>query len=257
MLFTRLLQQILLLTCLVVLASCASNGGKSQTNGEAKPAKPYDYEKMKRRPVSLNTFGDNPYLQTQVQLSPQAISEYQFAVRALQGGNQDLGELQLKNMVEEYPDLSGPAYNLAALNKERGDIEKALEYITIALERNNDNFDAHNLYASIQREKGDFEAAEAVYLDILSRWGGYAPAYRNLGVLYDLYLGDPVKAIVFYRQYNVMLPSPDSQVEGWIVDIERRYKMELPQALPELMDDGEALEEDTFEEYEELGESDE
>lgn len=247
MLFINLFRtRLIILACAFALAACSSQTSKPQGQiaKDAKPAKPYDYEKMKKRPVAAKVFGDNPYLQNQVQLPTQAISEYQFSVKALRGGNQDLGELQLQNMLNEYPELSGPAYNLAALNKERGNIDQAKKYVALAVERNNDNFDAHNLRASILREEGDFEAAETVYQDILGRWGGYAPAYRNLGVLYDLYLGDPVKAIVYYRQYNKMLEQPDAQVEGWIVDIERRYEMAQPQALPELMDGDESEEQD-------------
>lgn len=247
MLFIKKLQLrlLLLISATLLIAACASQDSKPQypSNKDAVPAKPYDYEKMKRKPVAAKVFGDNPYLQTAVELSPQAISEYQFSVKALQGGNQDLGELQLQNMLEEYSDLSGPAYNLAALEHERGNTEQALEYLEVALKRNQNNFDAHNLLASIKREQGEFEQAEEIYLGILGQWGGYAPAYRNLGVLYDLYLGDPVKAIVFYRQYNAMLAKPDNQVEGWIVDIERRYNTEQPQALPELMNSEEQLEE--------------
>lgn len=213
-------------TCAAVLliTACASNSHKTVEPANVyNEAKPYDFRKIQKSPLGKDAFGDNPYLQYAPEVSASAISEYQFSVKALQGGNQDLGELQLKNMLEEYPQLSGPAYNLAVLSKEKGNIEESLAYLDIAIERNSYNFDAKNMYASIMREQGDFEAAEEIYDDILKAWGGYAPAYRNLGILYDLYLGKPDVAVVFYRQYNALLDSPDSQVAGWIVDIERRY----------------------------------
>ena len=64
---------------------------------------------------------------------------------------------------------------------------------------------------------------------MLNLWGGYAPAYRNLGILYDLYFGDIEKALGYYQDYQAFFAEPNRQVKGWIVDIERRLKAQQAQ----------------------------
>ena len=52
----------------------------------------------------------------------------------------------------------------------------------------------------------------------------YAGAYLNLGILFDIYLQDLVKALQEYEKYQSLTQQEDSQVAGWIVDIQRRIK---------------------------------
>jgi tetratricopeptide (TPR) repeat protein len=208
----------------VLLVACGqSTPVKNQIAEQDFEIKSFSFDAIKKQPISKREFGPSPYMQSAAEVPSSALNEYRFAIEALRGGNQDLGEQQLKEMLEKYPDLSGPAYNLAVLNKEQGNLEQAEAYLDRALTINSANYDARNLQATLLREKGEFDQAEQAYLGILKSWGGYEPAYRNVGVLYDLYLGRAEDALVYYRQYNHMLDEPDPQVNGWIVDIERRY----------------------------------
>lgn len=215
------------LTCALLLTACSKAPVKKQDHlanqAEAPVVRNFDFSQAAKRPMKAEEFGPNPYLQTETAVPDVALREYRFAIEAVRGGNQDLAEQQLKEMLEKYPSLSGPAYNLAVLKKKQGKNEEASSYLDIALNRNYSNFDARNLKGVLLREQGEFDQAEQVYLDIINSWGGYAPAYRNLGVLYDLYMGRVDEALVYYRQYNYMIAEPDPQVSGWIVDIERRY----------------------------------
>lgn len=214
--------------CSVMCAALLAGCGKTPV----KPAEPiadqapvirtFDFEAVQKRPIKREEFGPNPNLQAGHAVPEAAVAEYRFALEAVRGGNQDLAEQQFKEMLDKYPELSGPAYNLAVLKKQQGDVEQANQYLDMALTRNYANFDARNMKALILREQGEFDQAEQVYLDIIRSWGGYAPAYRNIGILYDLYLGRTAEALVYYRQYNYMLDEPEPQVTGWIVDIERR-----------------------------------
>ena len=207
----------------LLLAACGGQQAREPLPSMQPEIRQFDFEAAAKKPIPADAFGANPYLQTATVVPEAAITEYRFAVEALRGGNQDLAEQQLLEMIERYPELSGPAYNLAVLKKQQGDTEAANEYLDIALNRNYANFDARNMKALMLREAGDFDQAEQMYQDIIRSWGGYKPAYRNLGILYDLYMGRAEDALVYYRQYNYMLEEPDPQVEGWIVDIERRY----------------------------------
>jgi hypothetical protein len=50
----------------------------------------------------------------------------------------------------------------------------------------------------------------------------YAPAYLNLAILYELYMGRFADALLAYQDYQLALPQPDSRVSGWMMDLERR-----------------------------------
>ncbi|MGH8263721.1 MAG: hypothetical protein ACRET4_09590, partial [Steroidobacteraceae bacterium] len=47
-------------------------------------------------------------------------------------------------------------------------------------------------------------------------------ALRNLGVLYDLYLQMPGKALPLYQKYQELSGGADKQVAEWIKDVSRR-----------------------------------
>lgn len=209
----------------VLLTACGSQPSKqqsAQTTGEldAPVYVTFDFQRAAKAPYSLSDFAPNPY---QAAPAPEAaVKEYQQAMRLLRTGEIDSAKQKLLVMVDAYPELSGPAYNLAVLSKQQDDLEQALKYAELAVERNRYNFDAQNLQAQILREQGHFDRAEQVYLSLIKTWSGYVLAYRNIGVLYDLYMGRTEDALVYYRQYNHLLDQPEPQVHGWIVDIERR-----------------------------------
>jgi tetratricopeptide (TPR) repeat protein len=73
------------------------------------------------------------------------------------------------------------------------------------------------------REQGEFDAAEGVYLAALNVEQDDALTHYNLGILYDLYLGIPDRAIRHYRRYQAAVDGEDRRVAGWIADLERRH----------------------------------
>lgn len=131
-------------------------------------------------------------------------------------------ERKLKELMDKYPVYSGAAYNLAVLEKNRANVKAEKDYLDEAIKRNANNLNARNLRALIYRDEGKFAEAEKEYLDIIKIWGGYLTAYKNIGILYDLYMGRPLDALPYYKKYTSLIAQPDKQVSGWIVDIERR-----------------------------------
>ena len=57
----------------------------------------------------------------------------------------------------------------------------------------------------------------------------YARAHLNLGILFDLYLQDLEKALQQYRKYQKLTSDENTQVAGWIIDIERRRQSKTTQ----------------------------
>jgi hypothetical protein len=55
----------------------------------------------------------------------------------------------------------------------------------------------------------------------------YAPAHRNLGVLLDLFLDDPLTAQTELETYK-QLTGEDKPVSGWLAELRSRNKVRAP-----------------------------
>jgi tetratricopeptide (TPR) repeat protein len=215
MLFTKQASKYAVAFLLVAfLASC---GGASKKEEEAVELTPEQI-----RIMELVKFGPDPYEAKAPVVLPEAVTEFDLIMKQLAAGDEAGAEVQLKAIAEKYPELSGALYNLGVMEKKRGNIESAKGYLNSAIDRNTNNLNARNLRALIYRDEGNFSEAEKEYLEIIKIWGGYLTAYKNLGILYDLYMGKFEEALPYYKKYNALVPEADKQVSGWIVDIERR-----------------------------------
>ncbi|UCE89659.1 MAG: tetratricopeptide repeat protein, partial [Pseudomonadota bacterium] len=87
---------------------------------------------------------------------------------------------------------------------------------------NPDNAAAYNHLGIVHRQRGDFKKAQDAYRQALKIEPDYALAHRNLGILYDLYMGDLSRALKHYERYQALTGGDDRQVDKWIVDLKRR-----------------------------------
>ena len=69
--------------------------------------------------------------------------------------------------------------------------------------------------------RGEFRDAASSYEQAIAADSRYAPAWRNLGVVSDLYLGDPNRALKAFEQYK-QLTGEDKPVSGWIAELRQR-----------------------------------
>jgi tetratricopeptide (TPR) repeat protein len=99
-----------------------------------------------------------------------------------------------------------------------GDAEAAFH---AALDRNPDNVIANDELGIVERKLGKFTEAEAAYQHTIAVEPSYAPAYLNLGVLYDLYLAEPQKALEQFEHY-LTLAGDNKQVAGWVIELRKR-----------------------------------
>ncbi|MCP5164151.1 MAG: outer membrane protein assembly factor BamD [Pseudomonadales bacterium] len=90
------------------------------------------------------------------------------------------------------------------------------------LEDDADDVEALNQYAILQRRQGRFRKAEASYLAALEVAEETTAVHCNLGILYDLYLGQPEPALRHYQRYQELSAGADPRVALWIADLERR-----------------------------------
>lgn len=77
------------------------------------------------------------------------------------------------------------------------------------------------------RQQAKLEDSMAAYSRALALQPAYAPALRNLAVLLDLYMDDPVRALPYFEQYKAVSPD-DKQLNGWIADVRQRAKAATP-----------------------------
>ena len=101
---------------------------------------------------------------------------------------------------------------------------KAIEAIDAALVVRQDNFKALTIKGQILRHLGRFKEAEKVYKQSLDINRRYPNTVLNLGILYDIYMGEPEKALTIYQSYLKLPDKADSPVKNWVVDLERRLK---------------------------------
>ena len=131
---------------------------------------------------------------------------------------------ELHALSQAYPRFSGPSLNLALVYQQIGDAEQAQHWFQQSIANNPDNIFAYNEYGIFLRKQGRFKEAETVYLQALGQWEASADTHRDIGILYDLYMGEGEEALQHYQRYQSLTGDQDRVVSGWIVDLERRVK---------------------------------
>lgn len=142
-----------------------------------------------------------------------------------------------------HPDLSGPWLqlgDLALLKVSQGSeqaqklLSEAKAHYQTAVHKNPHNYQARNRLAKVLREAGEFGEAEHQYQQAIASWPGFAPAYLNLGILYDLYLGKKAEALAQYRLFEALSEAPPKAVKGWIADLSRQLDAQSGAQLAEV-----------------------
>lgn len=113
--------------------------------------------------------------------------------------------------------------------------DEAINAYLKAVELNPDNPYAHNRLAMRYREDGDFRSALDHYNQAIAAWPGFAKAYRNRGILKDLYLGQKREALRDYQLYQQLItlankPSKQSQrqIKAWLADLQHQIDSDEP-----------------------------
>ncbi len=152
---------------------------------------------------------------------PQAAQQYADALRLMKDGRSADAAAAFKQLSLAYPQFAGPELNLGLLYLQGSLLPQAEEAFKAALERNPASAVAGNELGIVERKLGKFAEAEAAYQRTIAAEPNYAPAYLNLGVLYDLYLGEPRKALEQFEHY-IQLAGENKQVAGWVVELRKR-----------------------------------
>ena len=162
----------------------------------------------------------------------QAAQQYAQALYLMKAGRNTDAELEFKQIVVAYPQFAGPQLNLGLLYLHDSRLPEAEGAFKAALELAPANPVAGDELGIVERKLGKFTDAEAAYLRAIAAEPNYAPAHLNLGVLYDLYMAEPQKALDQFERY-IEIAGENKQVAGWVVELRKRVGGPAPAAKKE------------------------
>ena len=156
-----------------------------------------------------------------VPVTPRGRADFDRAVGFMRSGNTTEAELEFKQVALQFPQLSAPYVNLGILYRKTGRLEQSEEALKTAVEHNDGSAVAWTELGATQRLRGEFPSAAASYEKAIAADPNFAPAYRNLGVVSDLYLGDAERALTAFERYKE-LTGEEKPVSGWIAELRQR-----------------------------------
>jgi tetratricopeptide (TPR) repeat protein len=148
-------------------------------------------------------------------------SDFERAVSLMNDGKNDKAIELLAKVIERQPGVTAPYINIAVAYMRTNKPEQAEKCLKTALELFPDHPVASNEYGLLLRKAGRFKEARDVYEKAIARFPDYLPIHKNLGILCDLYLSDPVCALKQFEIYSEEMPS-DAQVKIWIAELRMR-----------------------------------
>jgi tetratricopeptide (TPR) repeat protein len=163
----------------------------------------------------------NPAAPDPVAIPPRAAQQYTQALQLMKSGRGTDAELEFKQLIAAYPQFAGPQLNLGLLYLHDSRLSEAEAAFKAALALTPSNPVAGDELGIVERKLGKFTDAEAAYLRAITAEPNYAPAHLNLGVLYDLYMAEPQKALEQFERY-IEIAGENKQVAGWVVELRKR-----------------------------------
>lgn len=155
-------------------------------------------------------------------VSPAAQMAFDTASRALRSGRTDDAEKQFRALAQANPELGGPHANLGVIYRQAGKLNESVAVLEIAVKLNPRQPIYFNQLGVSYRMVGQFAKARDAYQRAIALDPNYAQATLNLGILYDLYLGDPQRALEMYGRYLALSPGGDPTVTKWVAELKNR-----------------------------------
>jgi tetratricopeptide (TPR) repeat protein len=151
-----------------------------------------------------------------------ANQQFAQAVALLQAGKLTDAELELKQLILAYPEYPGPYVNLGLLYERAGKYPEAEQALRQATQKGMPSALTYTELGITYRQLGRFKDAESAYGEAIKIDPNYAPAHLNLGVLCDLYLQQPQRALEALERYMELSGNSDKRVATWIAELKAR-----------------------------------
>jgi tetratricopeptide (TPR) repeat protein len=205
-----------------LLVACSNTASKKTSTGKNKSAAEETIAAPGASILPAGPATPNPYLQNKPSVSRELNQQFADATRAMRNKQWSQAEGLLQKIITANPKLSGAHLNLGLVYRAQQENKRAAQAFSDAIAANHTNLDAYNQLAILQRESGDFAAAESNYKKALSVWPYHAESHKNIAILYDLYLGKSAEALPHYEAYLELIGGEDKQAKSWIADLQRR-----------------------------------
>jgi Flp pilus assembly protein TadD len=150
-----------------------------------------------------------------------ASADFARAVALVKAGKDEEAELEFQQIATGYPAYPGALVNLGILYRKHGDLAKSDQSLHAAVQRDPNDATGWCELGVTLRLQGKFHDAVDAYNQAISVNPNFAPAYRNLAIVLDLYLGDTAAALTAMQRYQE-LAADDKAVTGWIADLKQR-----------------------------------
>ena len=155
--------------------------------------------------------------------TPEIETRYSAILSRLRAGD-PAATTELERFSAEYPGFAGPLLNLGLIRSRAGDEAGAralIEQASLVCTRCGSVW---NELGVLHARHGRFAEAEAAYQKSIEAEPGFAAAYYNLAIVYELYIPRPDLALQNYEQYLQLAgDSDDAQDVGkWVADLRRR-----------------------------------
>ncbi|MDH5330629.1 MAG: tetratricopeptide repeat protein, partial [Aquincola sp.] len=133
-----------------------------------------------------------------VQVAPPVSADVQRAFdaakAALRAGRTADAERGFRDLVARHPELGGAHANLGLILRNAGKLDESIAALEQAVKVSPKQPVYFNQLGVSYRHKGQFAKAREAYETALTLDPAYADAHLNLGVLLDLYIGEPTVA---------------------------------------------------------------
>jgi Flp pilus assembly protein TadD len=163
-------------------------------------------------------------------IPPEATQQFERALTLLGAGDLAPAEIEFKRLSQLYPDYSGPMTNLGIVYLKSGKLADAEKTLKAATQRGEPSAAAFNQLGIVYRRLGKFKEADEAYTQAIKIDSNYALAHLNLGVLCDMYLGQPQRALEAFERYLQLTPNPDTRVPSWVKELQGRVGKAKPAA---------------------------
>ena len=155
-------------------------------------------------------------------VDPATQRAFDDASRYLRSGRNADAEKAFRAISQANPGLGGPHANLGVIYRQAGKLTESVTELEQAVRLNPRQPIYFNQLGVSYRMQGQFAKARDSYQKAIALNPAYAPATLNLGILYDLYLGDPQHALEMYGRYLALSPGGDPTVTKWVADLKNR-----------------------------------
>jgi len=162
-------------------------------------------------------------IQEKTTMDAKSRGEFQRAVALMNEGKNDAAIELLTRVIGRSPGVSAPYIDIAIAYRRTGKPELAEQNLKTALGLVPNHPVASNEYGLLLRKGGRFTEAREIYEKAIDEFPDYLLARRNLGVLCDLYLNDPVCALKQFEIYSEGMPA-DAQAKIWVAELRMRLE---------------------------------